>query len=160
MTKREAYVFGWVYGRLAAALGTDYDRTGFKFGEASMRPLSGFARIHHAAIERNIIDEDLERQIANALVEVDIDNIIGKSPEPVLPLPFQASWDLGYYKGFSNSALPIDGFSIDDARKKAGLSQNELAEKLGVNQALISRWERGITRPSDAQLEKIKSVLS
>lgn len=159
MTKREAYVFGWVYGRLAAALGDDYDRTGFKFGEAAMRPLSGFALIHHAAMERHLINDDLERQIANALDEVEIDNVSDESPEPVLPLELQGSWDLGYYRGLRNSALPINGFSIEDSRKKAGLSQKELAEKLNVNQALISRWERGITRPSDAQLEKIKAVL-
>ena len=159
MTKREVYVFGWVYGRLAAALGDCYDRTGFKLGEAAKRPLSGFALIHNAAMEKHLIKDDLDRQIGNALDEIEIDNISDESPEPVLPLELQGSWNLGYYKGHSGAALPINGFSIEDARGKAGLSQQELAERLGVDQPLISRWERGIVRPSDDQFEKIKAAL-
>ena len=159
MTKREAYAFGWVYGRLASVLGDNYDRTGFKYGEAAQRPLTGFTLIHHAAREQHLITDELEQQIANALDEIDIDNIPDESPEPVIPMELRGSWDLGYYRGYKNSAMPIDGFSIEDARKKAGLSQLELAQKLGVNQPQISRWERGINRPSDTQLERIKAVL-
>ena len=159
MTKREAYVLGWAYGRLASALGDKYDRSGIKFGQAMERPLSGFAAIHSAAMGNRDVDDDLSQQIANALDEIDIDNLSDESTEPVIPLDLQGSWDLGYHKGLNNSMLPIYGFSIDTARKKAGMSQVELAEKTGFNQAQISRWERGINRPSAEQIEKIKRAL-
>jgi transcriptional regulator with XRE-family HTH domain len=34
------------------------------------------------------------------------------------------------------------------SRRRAGLSQRELAERLGLRQATIARWERGDRRPS------------
>lgn len=37
---------------------------------------------------------------------------------------------------------------LNDLRKKAGLSQKELAEKLGVAQASINYWEKGQRTPS------------
>ncbi len=33
-------------------------------------------------------------------------------------------------------------------RKEHELSQQELAQKLGVNQTAVSQWERGVTTPS------------
>lgn len=42
------------------------------------------------------------------------------------------------------------GFSekLNDLRKRAGLSQKELADKLGVAQASINYWEKGQRTPS------------
>ena len=32
------------------------------------------------------------------------------------------------------------------ARKQAGLSQEQLGEKLGVSQQAVSKWERGVSQ--------------
>lgn len=40
------------------------------------------------------------------------------------------------------------GENIKAARKAAGVTQAELAEKLGVYQKDISRWEKGEIQPS------------
>jgi transcriptional regulator with XRE-family HTH domain len=40
------------------------------------------------------------------------------------------------------------GEFIREARKRAGLSQRELAEQLGTTQAVIARWEIGQRSPS------------
>lgn len=40
-----------------------------------------------------------------------------------------------------------------------GVSQRELAEKLGVTQAQISRWEVGICRPNRASVAKINRLV-
>ena len=37
-------------------------------------------------------------------------------------------------------------------RKKAGLSQEALAEKLGVSRQAVSKWETGAADPSTANL--------
>lgn len=42
--------------------------------------------------------------------------------------------------------------AIRSARRRAGLSQVELAKLLGVRQSSISQWERGSTKPSTVHL--------
>jgi transcriptional regulator with XRE-family HTH domain len=44
-------------------------------------------------------------------------------------------------------------------RKRKGMTQVELAEKIGVEQATIQRWEAGKREPDIAALHKIASVL-
>lgn len=49
--------------------------------------------------------------------------------------------------------------NISVARKKAGVTQGELAEKIGVTQGAVSQWENGDTKPSVELLPKLASVL-
>jgi transcriptional regulator with XRE-family HTH domain len=42
----------------------------------------------------------------------------------------------------------LGGELIREARKRAGLSQSELAELMATTQPAIARWERGRTSPS------------
>lgn len=48
---------------------------------------------------------------------------------------------------------------ISCRRIKIGLSQKEFAEKMGVSQSLVSRWENGETNFTLSTLVKIASVL-
>lgn len=49
---------------------------------------------------------------------------------------------------------------IKKFREKAGITQMELAKKIGVNQTAISQWERGSTLPSASKLPLLASILS
>jgi transcriptional regulator with XRE-family HTH domain len=49
--------------------------------------------------------------------------------------------------------------AIRSARRRAGLSQVELAELLGVRQSSVSQWERGSTRPSTVHLLALTAAL-
>jgi transcriptional regulator with XRE-family HTH domain len=49
--------------------------------------------------------------------------------------------------------------AIRRARRRAGLSQVELAELLGVRQSSVSQWERGSTKPSTVHLLSLASRL-
>jgi HTH-type transcriptional regulator/antitoxin HipB len=49
--------------------------------------------------------------------------------------------------------------AIRAARRRAGLSQAELAAALGVRQSSVSQWERGSTRPSTGHLLALTSIL-
>ena len=40
-------------------------------------------------------------------------------------------------------------------RKKSGLSQEELGEKLGVTRQTISKWEMGQCKPETEKLSKV-----
>ena len=42
------------------------------------------------------------------------------------------------------------GSNLYQARKKAGLSQEGVAERLGVSRQTISKWETGETCPTSA----------
>lgn len=44
------------------------------------------------------------------------------------------------------------------ARKNAGLTQNEVAERLDVDQSAISLWETGRTQPRAALLVKLADL--
>ncbi len=47
------------------------------------------------------------------------------------------------------------GAAIRDARTAAGLTQVELAERIGTRQSLITRWESGMHMPTAEYLHAI-----
>lgn len=46
-----------------------------------------------------------------------------------------------------------------DARKESGMTQSELAEKIGADKSYISRVERGLTIPSIATFYRMVSAM-
>jgi ribosome-binding protein aMBF1 (putative translation factor) len=46
-----------------------------------------------------------------------------------------------------------------DARKNAGLTQQELAERIGANKGYVSRLERGLITPSVSTLYRIAAAM-
>ena len=49
---------------------------------------------------------------------------------------------------------------LKDLRKQAGLTQVNVAERLGVSQPAYASWERGIKKPTQENLVKIAQVLN
>ena len=49
--------------------------------------------------------------------------------------------------------------NLRQQRKKAGLTQIELAEKLGVSIATLRRWESGETAPTGTRIMEIAALL-
>ena len=45
-------------------------------------------------------------------------------------------------------------------RKEAGLTQVDVAEKLGISQPAYASWERGVKKPTQENLVKIAQVLN
>ena len=52
------------------------------------------------------------------------------------------------------------GNKISDLRKKENLSQEKLAEKLGVTRQTISKWELGETAPDILQAKKLSKIFN
>ena len=50
------------------------------------------------------------------------------------------------------------GSSLFNARKKSGLSQEDVAEKLGVSRQTISKWELDETLPDIRQSKRLSSL--
>lgn len=51
------------------------------------------------------------------------------------------------------------GQTIGRLRKQKGLTQTAFAELMGVNQSLVTRWERNVVQPRSKTLEKMAEVL-
>lgn len=63
---------------------------------------------------------------------------------------------LGTFPAVSGMSI---GDRIKDARKKAGISQAELARLVGRSQSAVAEWETGGTEPRRNIVEKIAAVL-
>jgi transcriptional regulator with XRE-family HTH domain len=58
-------------------------------------------------------------------------------------------------RGKSKPVLPIAADTIKNARRRCGISQAELAKRLGVSQSAVSDWEFGKKDPSVSNLFRI-----
>ncbi|WP_295092571.1 sigma-70 family RNA polymerase sigma factor [Ruminococcus sp.] len=54
----------------------------------------------------------------------------------------------------------LTGQRIADLRTKAGITQEQLAEKLYISREMVSKWERDISQPDYSIVEKIAEILS
>lgn len=156
MTSREAFVFGWMFGLLRRADGTN-SKLGGDFVAACIRPYSGSAKIIREAHEKGLLTGEIDQQIMEAMAE--IHSFPDELPEPVQPLELQGEWQRGYYCAISGAPLPPETFDIAAARGAKKLTQARLAELMGVDQALVSRWESGKVSPNKANLAKLKEIL-
>lgn len=46
----------------------------------------------------------------------------------------------------------MEKISLREARLQANLTTVEIAEKVGVSQSTITRWETGVARPNNAEV--------
>ena len=49
---------------------------------------------------------------------------------------------------------------LKELRRQVGLTQVEVAEKLGISQPAYASWERGVKKPTQENLVKIAQVLN
>lgn len=155
MKKREAYILGWLYGRIARTM-PDYD-TAAKMQLAAMRPLTGFAAVHQAAIAAGTLTEGVRQAIASATDE--LSDAVVSGTEEVIPLDQQGSWQMGYYCAKAGHPIPPTELGIRSLRKAAGMTQQQLADIIGVTQTMVARWEAGRAKPSAKNAKKIKELL-
>ena len=59
----------------------------------------------------------------------------------------------------ASEIIALISVSIQKQRRNLGLTQKQLADKLGVSQAMVSQWENGDENFTIATLVKISSAL-
>lgn len=157
MTSYEAYLFGWVFGRINAEVYPP--ELGGYVELAAPRPYTANAKVIADAHQRGLLSGELDRQIGEALCQItSIEPPMEGGSEKCQPLEIQGSWQLGYYAGRSKSPVPHE-FDIAAARKAKKLTQAQLAEQMGVDQAIVSRWEAGKVQPNQENMAKLRSIL-
>ena len=160
MTAREAYVFGWVYGYLLQTAGGAGKEIGGDIALAPARPYSANARILTDAQREGLLSAAAGQAVGEALWEIQqVDPPMDGGSEAYQPLALQGSWWLGYYAGLGGKPLAPAEFDIAAARKARGMTQAQLAEAMGVDQAHISRWESGRVRPSAENMNRLRELL-
>ena len=89
------------------------------------------------------------KEISKDIYDVDawLDECLGKEGSPEREKNRERAWEE------SNAQILLD------ARKNAGLTQQDLADRIGADKGYISRIERGLTVPTVATLYKIASAM-
>ena len=89
------------------------------------------------------------KEISKDIYDVDawLDESLGKEGTPEREKNTERAWE------------EYNAQILLDARKNAGLTQQELADRIGANKGYISRIERGLTVPTVATLYKIASAM-
>ncbi len=54
----------------------------------------------------------------------------------------------------------VDGAKLTAARIAAGMSMEDMSKLIGGNKCNLSRWERGLTNPSDTNVLRLAVVLN
>ncbi|MWD26256.1 helix-turn-helix domain-containing protein [Aquicoccus sp. SCR17] len=53
----------------------------------------------------------------------------------------------------------MDGTTIRELRRRLGITQHQLADRIGVDQGTISRWERGVENPRPRRAARLRQLL-
>ena len=89
------------------------------------------------------------KEISKDIYDIDawLDESLGKEGTPEREKNRERAWE------------EYNAQILLDARKNAGVTQQELADRIGANKGYISRIERGLTVPTVATLYKIVSAM-
>jgi DNA-binding XRE family transcriptional regulator len=116
---------------------------------------------------RTLPEEDRKDlfELSNALFAADTDEDRESAAQAIneileqAPMQVLRGVDLGEPGPGLRKWMGFVGDRIREARRKAGLTQKELAQRSGLRQSHISRLERGRHSPSFVTLEKIAEAL-
>jgi DNA-binding XRE family transcriptional regulator len=143
---KQTYNLGRIYAALANVL-PEQD-TPERRGAAPLSPLKAAAEMINTAVAQKKLAPELDTEIAELY-----DTIPSDYPSEI-PLEDQGNWWLGYYhrKQFSK-------MTIKEAREKLGLTQEEVAERMGISQPLFANWESGGRKPKEETIQRIADAL-
>lgn len=169
MNRQTVYHLAYVCGVLDdAAFKAGKDVPSTFFGHAMREPLGGMAMYINHARDNKYLTKDIEAIMRKALWEVDPDDALTK-PDPV---DCPNVWSLAFYRGKAHAELAKftdvgefypntkEAKEVYELRKAAGLSQAQLAEKVGMSQSSIAMFEKGTRSVSPEVLEKIRAATS
>lgn len=149
-TTHNMYLMGQIYGALA-----DAGAPGTQDTNAEIFPAKSLF-IALLRTPKRLISPKLDSLISELMEEIsseDMEDLIKNSKPSAMEL--RISW----FRGYDNRSLANVKPPLARLREKHGLTQNDLAELIGVPQNTIARWESGTVTPREKSLEKLAKVL-
>lgn len=163
-TNDELHALGYAYGLITKHLTSKHDhklRSTATMEQATSDPQAGLAIAMQQVMIYRASTDELNERLTFLLSHV---QHIPDNPNERLTLQEQGVWQIGYYRGLGGlpsllSDEPAEEKGIRAARKAKGLTQRQLAEKLGCQQVDVSRWESGKVKPTYETLTEIAKAL-
>lgn len=147
-TNGQIYILGQIYGKLC---GLDKNlATPEGFGRACKRPMREITAMIMKLRQSRKLTAEVDEYIGLRFDDIDSENeeIMGDS---VLPIELQGTFQIGYFHAQKQK-------NQKELIKKTGLSQQEIAGKLGVAANTVSRWtleQSKISEKTRYELEKL-----
>ena len=142
MTKETAYLLGQVYGKLIS-LNKNWD-TMARLTIAIRKPMRAITELHLNAIRSRLFTDEVQEYIMFRLADVSVDDAMSD-----MNTETSSSFMLGMHSYNMDAAQLI---------KHIELTQEEIAEKLGVSANTVSRWKLGTSKPSQETLYRLQKL--
>lgn len=150
MPLQHCAAFGWAYGRLAA-LAPELATPG-RYSLAAQLPMQGWGGLANAAMIAGKVSPEDVAEIGAAIAGIPPENFPANAEG-------ESAFAMAYYMGLAGEPFSRP-FDIAAARKTKGITQQALADALGIAQARIADWESGKVTPRPATMERIKEILA
>ena len=149
----ELYVIGRLF-RILMDASRDRGANRAELENATHNPMAAIGTAYTRLIKLHKLTPDLEKKINVLLEPIDPDDMnFNCSPSLEMQSSFMAGYEIGDRGLFKIS-------QIAKRRKDAAMTQSELAQKIGVSQKDISRWENGVVNPSVQSLKQLAIALN
>lgn len=139
----EFYNLGCIYGKLCTIL-PKWDTLN-NLSNATRLPIVYVGRLVLQAHKDHLVTPEIEDFLADKYQEVSTETEIANATQ-------QGEFILGYYQG----KTIVDVKTLVD---KSGLTQQEIADKLGVTRLTINRWYNGLIKPSYEKIKLLEKLL-
>ena len=142
MNNQTAYLLGQIYGKFVEV--NHKWNTPAMLSLAMHHPMNAISQLHIRAIQSNLFSDELNEYIRLRLNDVSVDDV-----SDALDVDTTGAFVLGQHSC---------NLSAADIIKSIDITQEEIAERLGVAPNTVSRWRSGTTTPSQETLYKLQCI--
>lgn len=153
--KQSVYVLGKLFGYATQAIGVK--KMGSRHLIYQNRPRAGLVIAHQMVLANKAMDPWLSQRWRDMLEHVPLTDL--EAMPEIVTNELAGSWAMGYADGMRTYVTAGGKEYLVDLRKKAGLTQQQLADIIDEPRNSISRWEAGVSKPRQEALSKLAEAL-
>ena len=118
--------------------------------DPEMRPMLTYTQSILKLHQNKASSEEIEKELSELSNEIEVSDWDGIVEKPI-PMELRNYFWIGYYSKGKNKIMTV--------RKRKSLTQEQLAQLIGVTQKDVSRWEREVVVPKTSTLKKLSEAL-